>query len=294
MSMEYSARRLKTLPLLPGLLLSLACSPEVNEPVALRVMSYNIRYDTPADGINAWPYRAAHVADMMAGRHGSDIVGVQEALRHQIDDLAGLLPDFAWTGLGRDDGEDGGEFSPIFYRRHRFELLDEGTFWLSETPELPGSRSWDAAITRIVSWGRFRKLPAGREFYVFNTHFDHRGEVARMESARILGARIAELSEEMPVILTGDLNVTETSEAYRILAAVPGLADARYASDSGHEGPTASFNNWVELRGPESRIDYIFVRGPIRVLAHRILDDRYDGRFPSDHLPVLADIVMED
>jgi endonuclease/exonuclease/phosphatase family metal-dependent hydrolase len=294
MSMECSAWRLKTLALLPGLFLSVACGPDAHEPTHLRVMSYNIRYDTPADGIDAWPHRAEHVAEMMAGRHGSDIVGVQEALRHQIDDLARLLPDFAWTGLGRDDGEDGGEFSPIFYRRHRFELLDAGTLWLSETPDLPGSRSWDAAITRIVSWGRFRELPAGREFYVFNTHFDHRGEVARIESARILAARIAELPEEMAVILTGDLNVPEASEAYRMLAAVPGLADARYASASGHDGPTASFSDWVEVRGPESRIDYIFVRGPIRVLAHRILDHRFDGRFPSDHLPVLAHIAIEE
>jgi endonuclease/exonuclease/phosphatase family metal-dependent hydrolase len=273
--------------------------PPAPEPSPLRVMSYNIRYNNPADGINAWPHRKDSVAEMIGARHRADLAGLQEALRDQIDDLADRLPDHGWTGVGRDDGGDAGEFSPIFYRRERIEFLEGGTFWLSETPEVPGSRSWDAAITRIVTWARFEDRSDGGEFYVFNTHFDHRGQEARVESARLLLKRISEVSPGYPVILTGDLNVREDNPAYRILTegepeadAASVLLDARYASLTGHQGPTASFNDWVEQREPESRIDYILVRRGIRVLSHRILDDRFDGRFPSDHLPVLAEVAL--
>jgi endonuclease/exonuclease/phosphatase family metal-dependent hydrolase len=259
---------------------------------SMHIMSYNIRYDNPRDGINAWPHRKDHVAEMISDRYNSDIAGLQEALRGQIDDLQERLPGYAWVGVGRDDGEDGGEFSPIFYRTDRFELLEHDTFWLSETPDVPGSMSWDTAITRIVTWARFRDQETGREFYLFNTHFDHRGQQARIESARLMVDRIAAVPRDIPVIVTGDLNVRETSEAYAVFAETPGLHDARYTSETGHEGPTATFNNWEELRPPESRIDYIFVRDGIRVRSHAILDDRYDGRFPSDDLPVLAEVVL--
>ena len=295
-----STNMLSSAVLTASLLAAWSCNvaPPVPEPSPLRVMSYNIRYDNPADGVNAWPHRKDSVAEMIDARHRADLAGLQEALREQIDDLTERLPDYGWTGLGRDDGADAGEFSPIFYRRDRLELREGGTFWLSETPEVPGSRSWDAAITRIVTWGRFKDLSDGVEFFVFNTHFDHRGQEARVESARILLRRIANVPAEYPVILTGDLNVREDNPAYLILTgkdgetdAPPALLDARYSSLGGHTGPTASFNDWVELREPESRIDYILVRPGVRVLSHRILDDRFDGRFPSDHLPVLAEVI---
>jgi endonuclease/exonuclease/phosphatase family metal-dependent hydrolase len=261
---------------------------------SITVMSYNIRFDNPDDGINAWPHRSDHVAEMMGPKYESDIIGVQEALRHQLDELQQMLPDYDWVGVGRDDGKDAGEFSPIFYRKDRFELLATNTFWLSEETDMPGSISWDSAITRIVTWAKFNDLLNDQVFYVFNTHFDHRGEQARVESSKIILERASKVDEGIPVIITGDLNVPESSGAYEIFRDNPRFDDARYASETGHEGPTATFNNWEELRPPESRIDYIFVSEGIRVLNHRILDDRYDGRFPSDHLPVISEIILPD
>lgn len=267
----------------------------------LRVMTYNIRYNNPGDGVNAWPNRKDHVAEMIGTKAHADLAGLQEALREQIGDLAARLPGYAWFGVGRDDGKEKGEHTPIFYRQERFELLDHNTFWLSETPEVPGSKSWDAAITRIVTWGKFKEKASGVEFYYFNTHFDHIGRQARTESARLIWKKIQSLTQGAPVFLTGDFNVTEKSEAYRVLtgntpeaAPVSDLRDARYLSQSGHQGPTSTFVNedWTQTREPESKIDFIFVRQGIQVLSHKVLDDQYDGRFPSDHLPVVAELKL--
>jgi len=259
---------------------------------SITVMSYNIRFDTPRDGINAWPHRKDAVAEMMGPKYGSDIIGVQEAEDHQVREIQERLPDYSWVGVGRADGKTSGEYSPIFYRSDRFKVLENDTFWLSEEPNKPGSKSWDAAITRIVTWAKFSDRQTGQTFYVLNTHFDHRGEEARVRSSKMMVDFVSGLDENIPVIITGDLNVTETDRAYSVIADAPGISDARYVSETGHEGPTATFNNWKRLRPPESRIDYIFVSDGVRVLNHRILDDRYDGRFPSDHLPVISDLVL--
>lgn len=281
--------------IVPMMLLNLSLNEEMGMAQTsseLTIMSYNIRYDNPDDGINAWPNRKDHVAEMMADVYSADIIGVQEALKHQLDELQERMPGYSWVGVGRDDGKDQGEFSPIFYNKDRFDLIATNTFWLSETPDRPGSRSWDAAITRIATWARLSDQESGREFYVINTHFDHRGDVARVESARLITKFIEGLDEGIPVLLTGDFNVTEKSEAYAVLADSPILNDARYLSEEGHEGPTASFSNWETLQPEESRIDYIFVNSHVSVLSHIIADDRYDGRFPSDHLPVIARVEM--
>jgi len=261
-------------------------------PNSITVMSYNIRYDNPGDGINAWPNRKDHVADMMAGVYEADIIGVQEALRHQLDDLQTRMPAYSWVGVGRDDGRDRGEFSPIFYNTDRFELVSTNTFWLSETPHRPGSKSWDAAITRIVTWARFKDMTSDREFYFVNTHFDHIGETARVESAKMISAFVEDLENNLPIIVTGDFNVPETSEVYSVMTGSPQLSDARYESKSGHKGPTASFSDWETLRPDESRIDYIFVSDELEVVSHLIADDKYGGRFPSDHLPVVIEIYL--
>ena len=260
---------------------------------SITVMSYNIRFDNPDDGINAWPNRKEHVADMIGTKYQGDIIGIQEAIIHQIDDLQQQLPDYSWVGVGRDDGRDKGEFSPIFYRTDRFYLVVTNTFWLSKTPHQPGSKSWDAAITRVVTWAMFIDLKSNRSFYVINTHFDHIGEKARVESSKMIAEFVSEIEPDIPIIITGDLNVPETSEAYSVLSDHPQLHDARYLSESGHVGPTATFNNWSELRPPETRIDYIFVNNSIRVLNHKIADDQYEGYFPSDHLPVISEILFK-
>ena len=260
----------------------------------LRVMSYNIRYNNPADNDNGWVHRKSMVASMFRF-HRADLVGVQEALRDQIADLEQLAPEYAWCGVGRSDGKSGGEYSAIFYRKTRFELLDQSTFWLSETPEVIGSKGWDAALPRVVTWAKFRDRKTRSIFIHFNTHFDHRGERARAESASLLLRQIEKISGSLPVILTGDFNGNETSEPYRILTsgATKGqkLQDARQISGGGQHGPTSTFNGFGALR-QNMRIDFIFVRDRITVHQHGVLADQWDGRWPSDHLPVLAELTI--
>lgn len=266
---------------------------------AVRVMSFNIRYDEPRDGINAWPNRKALVASMMRF-HKADLIGVQEALKHQMDELGALLPEYSWVGVGRADGKTGGEYSAIFYRKSRFKSLDSSTFWLSETPNVP-STGWDAALPRIVTWIKLRDLTTGKVFFHFNTHFDHRGERAREMSAQLLLNRISQITKTSPVVVTGDLNFTEDAAGYKILTgkssgtfanSKTALLDGRYVSQQGHYGPSSSFNEFKALV-PEKKIDYVFVKGNIRVFQHGILSETLYGRFPSDHCPVLAEIVIE-
>jgi endonuclease/exonuclease/phosphatase family metal-dependent hydrolase len=261
----------------------------------LRVMTFNIRYDNPRDGENAWPNRKDWVASLIRF-HAADAVGVQEGLLRQLVDLDARLPGWARVGVGRADGREAGEFSAIFYRTDRLELLESGTFWLSPTPEVAGSKGWDAAIERIATWARFRDQRSGCRYLHLNTHFDHIGEQARQESARLIRRRLATLAGGLPVIVTGDFNTTPSSDAYRIFTrdTIPGaiapLADAYTASRTDHYGPTSSWNGFKAI-DPGHRIDYVMVSPAVEVLAHGILPDSWDGRFPSDHLPVLAAVA---
>ena len=270
------------------------------DEAAFRVMTFNIRFDNPADGENAWPRRRDWVAEIIREQR-TDIAGLQEALRRQIDDLQERLPGYEWYGVGRDDGRDRGEYVPIFYRKERFELVDKGTFWLSPTPDEPGSRGWDAQLPRTTTWLRLKDRTTGRTLTAFNTHFDHRGAQARDESARLLLVKVREIAGEDPVVLTGDFNTVPTTEPYRILtgttrraggneadAAPPvvPLRDAERISSARPEGPNSTWNGFREIV-PQMKIDYIFTLG-FDVRSHRIIDERREGRFPSDHLPVAA------
>lgn len=257
----------------------------------LRVMSFNLRLDVASDGPNAWPHRKDGVAALIRF-YGVDVVGVQEALAHMLTDLDVRLPGFARVGVGRADGRWGGEFSAILYRTERLALIDSGTFWLSPTPEVPGSKGWDAAIERVATWGRFRDLRTGCTHLHLNTHFDHIGEQARQESARLIRRRLAELSQGQPVIVTGDLNAEPSSVTYGVFTrdTVAGslpLRDGYNASRDAHYGPSSTWTGFSEIE-PGRRIDYVLVSEPIPVLQHGILTDRWNERFPSDHLPVLA------
>lgn len=285
-----------------ALLLSAGCRGSVRtsaeralaaEP--LRVMTFNIRYDNPGDGVNAWPNRKDWVASLIRF-HGADAVGLQEALARQLGDLDARLPGWARVGVGRADGREAGEFSAILYRTDRLEVLESGTFWLSPTPEVAGSKGWDAAIERVATWARFRDRRTGCRVLHLNTHFDHMGEQARQQSARLIRLRLPTLAGGLPVIVTGDFNSTPSSDAYRIFTrdTIPGaiapLADALTASRTPHYGPMSS---WTEFKAiqPGRRIDYVLVSAGVEVLSHGILPDSWDGRFPSDHLPVLASVA---
>ncbi|MFH1941091.1 MAG: endonuclease/exonuclease/phosphatase family protein [bacterium] len=276
-------------------ILIIQCAPP-HEAESIRVMSFNIRYDNPDDGDNRWENRKEMVASTLRF-HGVDIAGLQEALHGQVADLETLLPQYAWFGVGRDDGKEAGEYSPIFYLKNRFSLLESSTFWLSETPDTPGSRGWDAACNRIVTWGKFEDKNTRDIFYVFNTHFDHRGETAGVQSAKLLLNRIDAIAETHPVILTGDFNAATSDSAYTILTrasnTIPGVSDAVTLSESGHYGSTHTFNGFGEEMEPGHRIDFIFVRNVGVVLHHGVIAEKSDGRFASDHYPVIAEIRIE-
>jgi endonuclease/exonuclease/phosphatase family metal-dependent hydrolase len=259
---------------------------------ALRVMSFNLRYDNPGDGLNRWSNRKDRVAALIR-YHGADVIGVQEALLGQLVDLETRLPGFARVGVGRSDGKTAGEFSAILYRTDRFTLDDSGTFWLSPTPETPGSKGWDTAIERIATWARFRDRVTGCQWLHLNTHFDHVGQVARAESARLIRRRLSTLAAGRPVVVTGDLNTEPTDEPYRVLTrdaidqAIAPLTDAYVSSRTGSYGPSGTWNAFTAIEAGR-RIDYVLVSEPVVVYQHAILSDRWDDRFPSDHLPVIA------
>ena len=258
-----------------------------------RVMTFNIRYNNPRDSLDAWPNRAEGVARLI-GFHDPDLLGLQEAQRNQIDDLQRRLPGYAWFGLPRNDGGPGDEHSTIFYRTERFDLLDQGTFWLSQTPEVRASRGWDAALPRIATWGRFRDRATGDIILHVNTHFDHVGVTARAESARLLKRWIAENARGLPVFLTGDFNADPASEPIQVLLApepAPRLQDGRAVSAEPPYGPNSTWNAFKAIE-PNRRIDFIFVGNGARVLEHAVLTETLDnGRFPSDHLPVIAEVL---
>jgi endonuclease/exonuclease/phosphatase family metal-dependent hydrolase len=260
---------------------------------SFRVMTFNIRYNNARDSLDAWPNRAEGVARLI-GFHDPDLLGLQEAQRNQIDDLQRLLPGYAWFGLPRNDGSRGDEYSTIFYRAERFDLLDQGTFWLSQTPTVPASRGWDAQLPRIATWGRFRDRATGDTILHVNTHFDHVGVTARAESARLLKRWLAENARGLPVFVTGDFNADPASEPVQILLAAapePRLADARAVSAEPPYGPNSTWNGFKAIE-PERRIDFVFVGNGARVLEYAVLSETLDnGRFPSDHLPVVAEVA---
>lgn len=266
---------------------------------AFQVMTFNIRYPSPDDGFNYWPNRKDLVVSMIK-YHEADLVGVQEALRSQLDDLSKALPDMAWTGLCRTDGsaspQPDNEFSAIFYRKDRFDLLESQTFWLSENPAAVGIAGWDAALPRIVTWALFRDKRTQKTFYHFNTHFDHMGKIARQESARLLLTKVKEIAGAMPTVVTGDFNAIPTDEPMVVLTNTDNpdhLQDALFLSQLPHHGPLGTWTNAFQFPGmPGQRIDYILVKKGISVLKHAILSDSWSGRLPSDHLPVLARLVM--
>ncbi len=267
---------------------------QVNQPNksrAMRVMTYNIRLATKADSVNYWPNRKALVSGLI-NYHQPDLLGVQEALPEQIDDLEKLLPQFSYYGVGRDDGKRQGEFSAIFYRKDRFKPLGSGTFWLSDTPNVPGSKGWDAAITRICSWVKFQDQQTNKTFYHFNTHFDHRGEKARENSSRLIVSKIKQMVGQLPVVITGDFNVPATATAYTTMVTGTGLQDAQQLTEIPTYGPDQSFNGFKFGQMPSAKIDFIFVRTGIRVKRHAIITDSFENRYPSDHFPVLAEIEL--
>jgi len=256
----------------------------------MNIITYNIRYNTPSDKENAWPNRRADVLKLLK-RNNTDIFSVQEALYDQIMDLKDGMTGFDYVGVGRDDGNINGEFSAIFYNSNRYALIENGTFWLSKTPQTP-SKSWDAALNRICTWARLKEKETRKTFYIFNTHFDHKGVKARKESALLILKKIGEISgRKNPVILTGDFNLTPEEKPLVLIRQK--LKDARQISEASPLGPVGTFNDFDIKSKLENRIDYIFVNKMVDVKKYGVLTDSRDNRYPSDHLPVLVEIQFK-
>lgn len=272
-------------------LLPAASAAKAAGSAPLRVVSFNVRNSNAPDGENAWPKRAEFFFDTVAG-FDADLIGFQEVLAVQHDAIVARLTGHGFAGGARDDGKRKGEWCLVAYRKSRFTALAQGDFWLSETPEVPGSKSWDAALTRICSWVRLRDHVTGRELVYANTHFDHKGVVARQEAARVISARLSALARGVPAILTGDLNITEDNPAYRVFVKpdTPGAIhwiDAYRAVHPVRRPDESSFNGFKPVVDG-SRIDFIFHTADFAATAATIDRTARDGRFPSDHFPVTA------
>lgn len=248
----------------------------------LKVMTYNIRYNNPKDGVNAWPNRQDKVLKLVLNQH-PDVVGLQEALKDQNQFMDSLLVGYGRIGVGRDDGWDKGEFSPLFYDLKKFNLRDNGTFWLSETPEIPGSKSWDASITRICTYAQLIDKENGKSIWVFNSHFDHKGRDARKESAKLLLEKVKDMAQADAVVLIGDFNFGSESEPYKVITA--GFSDAFSCYKAGAKTTGCGF---VVGEKEGNRIDHIFYSKAMKCTSYSILDENDGKNYPSDHLPVIS------
>ena len=286
-----SAGRFKLLLTVTVCMLLTACV----QVQTIEAMTYNIRLDTESDGADAWDFRKKGLVDQIKF-HEPDVLGIQEGLRHQIEHINAALPNYSYVGVGRDDGKQSGEFSAIFYDTRRLERLAHGTFWLSESPDQP-SVGWDAALKRICTYARFKDLGSSQIFWVFNTHFDHKGVVAREKSAELITAQIDKINvREDPVLLMGDFNAVPGSAP--IVAIMESMNDAKEQASVVAFGPDGT----VRFRPDETagrfgidqpvtrRIDRIFTsKGNWRVLKHAVLTDSNNLKYYSDHLPVFIE-----
>ena len=257
----------------------------------MKIMSFNLLCG--GDGPRDWPGRADMVLETIR-RADPDTLGAQEAHWDWVKTLSAGLPDYDYVGVGRDDGKKKGEFSAVFYKKEKFTLLDSGSFWLSETPDKPGKKGWDAACVRICSWAKLEEKATGKRFVHFNTHLDHVGLVAMQKGAELVTLKAAEICPDLPAFFTGDFNVTPESAPYRTVIEA-GFADARDVAAVSDDSFTFHCDVFVSERSKKecSVIDYCFVKGVKGVKSFRVLRDTYPGRlFPSDHFPVLAEVDL--
>jgi endonuclease/exonuclease/phosphatase family metal-dependent hydrolase len=269
-----------------------ASQRRAHEP--LMVMTFNIRYGTAADGENRWSERRQHLFDVIR-REDADLLGLQEALDFQIDEILAAAPMYAVVGVGRDDGAEAGEYSAILFRKDRLHVAEAGTFWFSDTPSVPGSKSWGNNITRICTWARLIDRD-GRGLWHFNLHLDHQSQPSRERSTVLLRQRIdARSVPTEPVVVTGDFNVAETNPAILTMtgpaAGAPAFVDTfRMLHPDEREAGTATAFKFGNTRG--DKIDYVLVQPGTEVLRADILRDSRDSRYPSDHFPVVARVRL--
>lgn len=270
-----------------SLLLILFCSI-IGQAQSIKVMTYNIKYDNTKDTENNWNDRKLAMVELLVD-YNPDFIGMQEVLINQLTYLKDGLKKYQYIGVGRDDGKEKGEFSPIFYNADNYRLLQSNTFWLSTTPD-DISVGWDAALERICTYGLFEDIKTKKQFWVFNTHFDHVGDLARENSAKLIVQKIKDINaQNLPVVLMGDLNLTPDTKPIQFLTKE--MKDAKVISRKSFYGPIGTFNGFDQNAVLDRRIDYIFVMG-FEVDSYKHLHDRMNNNKQiSDHLPVLATLL---
>ena len=253
----------------------------------LNVMTFNIRLSVESDKENSWNNRKTDVLQLL-DYYQPDIFGVQEAVPQQMIDLKTGLKNYDFVGVGRDDGANKGEYSAIFYDKNQVQVLESGTFWLSETPEKP-SKGWDAAYNRVCTYALFKMKKSGKKFWAFNVHFDHVGNVARANSSKLILEKIKQFNtKNLPVVLTGDFNLMDETAPIKTISEQ--LSNTYYHSKKPHYGPHGTFTAFDTNIIPKERIDYIFVKNFECETVRTINDRRENLLYPSDHFPVLAEL----
>ena len=260
----------------------------------LRVMTYNLRYLNNSDpSPHTWEERLPTIGQLIH-KEKPDIFGTQEAVYAQIKDLDDELPQYEWIGLGREGGSKG-EYMAVFYNANRFTPVEYDHFWLSDTPDVIGSKSWGNTIPRMATWVQFEENHTGQRFYLVNTHFDHVSEEAREKSAALIAEKVEEFQEELPVLVTGDFNTSPDSTPHQILTAEGPFVDLWDAAEERVNEELGTFNGFKDPTGggPEKRIDWILSKGNVLVERIEIVEDQKNGQFPSDHYPVIADVTLQ-
>lgn len=284
MKTYVSVRRLVTVAVL-GLVMVIGAVGAAIAQQDLGVMSFNIRYGSANDGPNHWDLRKDFLAQVIADE-SPDVIGLQEALHHQIEFLLGRLPAYAMVGVGRDDGKRAGEYTAILYRRDQLSVQQSETFWLSDTPSVVASSSWGNTITRICTWARFTTA-GGASLYVYNVHLDHQSQPSREKSALLLRERIAARDPMAPFVVTGDFNAGEANPAVTSMT-TGGFAQDTFRARHPDASPVGTFTGFTPDRVTGEKIDYVFVGPGIEVLDAAIVRTMKDDRYPSDHFPVTA------
>ncbi len=279
---------MKTAYILFGLMLLIVTDliASADEAKSIRVMSFNIRYGTAPDGENSWPLRKSLVLEVIRNSQ-PHLLGLQEALREQLDEITEAIPQFVATGVGRE-ADGGGEYSALLYDRRRFDLLAGGTFWLSENPQVRGSHTWGNELPRICTWAQLVDRTSGKSIRVLNTHWDHQSQPARVRSGELVAARISEFGPDEPVILMGDFNAGPDNPARQPFSRI-GLTDTYFDLHPSSQD-LGTFNAFQGTTSGE-KIDAIYVNDRWKVLAAEIIRTERDGRYPSDHFPVTATLV---
>jgi endonuclease/exonuclease/phosphatase family metal-dependent hydrolase len=271
---------------------------------SFRIMSFNIRYGSADDKENAWDLRKDLVFDII-NEYQPQLAGVQEALYFQLEEIIQKLPEYAFIGVGRDDGKKEGEFSAILYLKDRYDVISHDTFWLSDTPGTINSKTWGNTLPRIVTWAKLEDTELNKQLYMFNTHFDHKSQPSREKSAQLIVKKVlARETAGIPAVITGDFNAGEYNSVIRYMVEDQGITMSTGESLTNPQ----PFKDTFRTRHPEAvkvgtanrfegysvgeKIDYIFVSGHLSITGATIIRDNDHGRYPSDHFPITADLAF--